>query len=246
MPSRATLITDETYARLRDLIVSNVLRAGQKLVDRDLAEALGVSRTPIREALGRLAMTGLIEQRARRGYYVCHFTVDQVIDLYEFRKMLETHSIALAARNAKPAHLREFEAILSEFKLLTGDPKDHARAVKLDVDIHRLIALAAANNSLQMAMENVLDKLTCFVSVEIDGRSALKVAYDEHEQMYEYVKNKDEAGASALMLKHIDNAERTLVRLFEARNALQRSILGSRQKRIGASNRSGKMNEPIE
>ena len=58
---QSELLTDDVYARLRDLILSNVLRTGQKLVDRDLAEQLGVSRTPVREALGRLAMTGLVE-----------------------------------------------------------------------------------------------------------------------------------------------------------------------------------------
>ena len=63
-------IIGSVNGRLRDLIPSNELRAGQKLVDRDLAEQLNVSRTPIREALGRLAMMGLVEARSRRGYYV--------------------------------------------------------------------------------------------------------------------------------------------------------------------------------
>ena len=58
-------LIDSVYARLRDLILSNELRAGQKLVDRDLAEQLGVSRTPIREALGRLAMMGLVDLQVR-------------------------------------------------------------------------------------------------------------------------------------------------------------------------------------
>ena len=75
------LLIDVVYSSLRDLIVSNALPAGQKLVDRDLAELLEVSRTPIREALGRLAMTGLVEKRPRRGYYVSKFSADEVKDL---------------------------------------------------------------------------------------------------------------------------------------------------------------------
>ena len=66
--SKPEPLIDSVYARIRDLILSNVLRAGQKLVDRDLADQLGVSRTPVREALGRLAMMGLDEARSRRGY----------------------------------------------------------------------------------------------------------------------------------------------------------------------------------
>ena len=56
--TQSELVIDDVYARLRDMVVSNVLHSGQKLVDRELAEQLGVSRTPVREALGRLAMTG--------------------------------------------------------------------------------------------------------------------------------------------------------------------------------------------
>jgi len=75
-------LIDSAYARLRDLILSNEFRAGQKLVDRDLAQQLGVSRTPVREALGRLAMMGLVEARSRRGYYVRQYTAEEMTDLY--------------------------------------------------------------------------------------------------------------------------------------------------------------------
>ena len=79
MTTRTTdLLIDVVFSNLRDLIVSNALPAGQKLVDRDLAALLEVSRTPIREALGRLAMIGLVEKRARRGYYVREFSAEEV------------------------------------------------------------------------------------------------------------------------------------------------------------------------
>ncbi len=71
--NRSKLLIDDVYGRLRDLILSNVLRAGQKLVDRELAEQLGVSRTPVREALGRLAMTGMVDYFFRRGYFLIYF-----------------------------------------------------------------------------------------------------------------------------------------------------------------------------
>ncbi len=156
------LLIDDVYARMRDLIFSNALRAGQKLVDRDLAEQLGVSRTPVREALGRLAMTGLVESRSRRGYYVSTFSAEQVVDLYEFRKILEVHAVQLAAKNALPSHLHEFECILADLEKLTSDPRDHAKAVKLDLEIHELIARASGNASLHQATQNVLDKFKCF------------------------------------------------------------------------------------
>ena len=141
--AQSELVIDHVYARLRDMVVSNVLHSGQKLVDRKLAEQLGVSRTPVREALGRLAMTGLVENRARRGYYVSRFSAGEVSDLYKFRVMLEVNAVMLAARNARPSDLEEFERVLGELGSLTPDPKHHARAVKLDLSIHELIARAS-------------------------------------------------------------------------------------------------------
>src|SRR5262245_17860004 len=136
------LLIDDVYARVRDLILSNVLRAGQKLVDRDLADRLGVSRTPVREALGRLQMVGLVMSRPRRGYYVMDYSAQQVAELFEFRQMLEVHTAKLAARNAQPSHLREFNQILRDLEHLMDNPKKHAAAVELDLRIHDLIARA--------------------------------------------------------------------------------------------------------
>jgi DNA-binding GntR family transcriptional regulator len=99
MVIRSKPLTDDAYVRVRDLIVSGGLRPGQKLVDRDLADQLSVSRTPIREALARLAMMGLVEARSRRGYYVAQFQAKQMSELYEFRKILEVAAAGLAGED---------------------------------------------------------------------------------------------------------------------------------------------------
>ena len=124
------LLIDNVYARLRELIITDVLRAGQKLVDRDLAERLGVSRTPVREALGRLAMMGLVEARSRQGYYVREYSAKEVTDLYEIRKVLEVYAARLAARNAQPSHLREFNRLLADSEKLTSVPANQSDILK--------------------------------------------------------------------------------------------------------------------
>ncbi len=154
----------DVCARLRDLINPNVLRVCQKPVDRDLAEQLGVNRTPVREALGRLAMMGLVEARNRRGYYVSEFSAEQVSDLYEFRKLLEVHAAKLAAKNAQPTHLREFDRILLDLEKLTSDPTKHANAVKLDLEIHELIARALAAEPDMIICDEVTSALVQLVA----------------------------------------------------------------------------------
>lgn len=227
------LLIDDVYARMRDLIFSNALRAGQKLVDRDLAEQLGVSRTPVREALGRLAMTGLVESRSRRGYYVSTFSAEQVVDLYEVRKILEVHAVQLAAKNALPSHLHEFECILADLEKLTSDPRDHAKAVKLDLEIHELIARASGNASLHQATQNVLDKFMCFIWVETSNREALAATRREHQALLHMLKEKDAEGAAALIRAHVDRAQESLVKVLQAHDDIRNAGLLPRRPRAG-------------
>jgi DNA-binding GntR family transcriptional regulator len=228
--TKSELLIDSVYARLRDLILSNDLRAGQKLVDRDLAEQLGVSRTPVREALGRLAMMGLVEARSRRGYYVKQYTADEMTDLYDFRRILEVSAARLAAQNAKPEHLREFEHLLAESAELAANPANHARTVEIDLKIHDLVARASGNESLHQAIQNLMDKVMCFIWVDwVDSATAdavsIAAAHSEHEGLIERIIDKDADGAAERLGSHIDNAREGLTGLLRARGDLRHVVL---------------------
>jgi len=236
---QSELVTDDVYARLRDLILSNVLRSGQKLVDRDLAEQLGVSRTPIREALGRLAMTGLVEARPRRGCYVSQISAEQVTDLYEFRKILEVSAAQMAAQNARRVHLREFDRLLKESKMLSSNPTNHGVAVKLDWGIHDLIARASGNESLHKAVKTLLDRIMCFIWVDditVDT-STLRSAHRQHQALIRMIKKKNAKGAAEIMHAHIDNAQQRLTKVFRAREDLRSAVLARNARTKGASTR---------
>ena len=219
------LLVDAVYGRLRDMIVANALYGGQKLVERDLAQQLGVSRTPVRGALGLLSMTGLVENRIRRGYYVSTFSAEQISDLYEFRKILEVSAARLAARNAQSAHLREIDRILSELEKLTSEPKDHARAVKLDLEIHELIARASGIKALHQAMKGVLEKVMRFISVEIGEKESLAAAHFQHRALLRAIKKRDAEKAAELIRTHIESAQQSLLKVIQAREGLRNGVL---------------------
>lgn len=224
-------LIDSVYARLRDMILANVLRAGQKLVDRDLAEQLGVSRTPVREALGRLAMIGLVEARSRRGYYVRQYTADDVSDLYEFRRILEVNAARMAAKNARPEHITAFERILKDLdRLESDDPTNRTRSVELDLEIHNTIARASGNASLQEAIENLMDKVMCFIWVDwVDPRSAVPetvaAAHQEHRDLIVRIMEGDADGAAEALGAHIDRGREVLAEILRAREELQNAVL---------------------
>ena len=223
---RPELLIDNVYARLRELIISDVLRAGQKLVDRDLAEQLGVSRTPVREALGRLAMMGLVEARSRQGYYVREYSAREVTDLYEFRKVLEVHAARLAARNAQPSHLCEFDRLLVESKKLASGAANQSKILKFELELHELIARASGNGALHHALQNLMDKVMGFIWIEAStDRAILDVAHSDHQALIHKIKEKDEQGAAELIGRHIESAQATLAQAFQTRDELRSAVL---------------------
>lgn len=228
-------LIDSVYARLRDMILANILRSGQKLVDRDLAEQLGVSRTPVREALGRLAMMGLVEARSRRGYYVRQYTAEDVSDLYEFRRILEVNAAILAAQNAQPDHIEMFGHLLAQLDELTAEPSNRTKLVELDLEIHNLIAKASGNASLHQAIQNLMDKVMCFIWVDwVDPRSAVPetvaAAHREHRDLIVKIMEGDAEGAAESLGAHIDHAREVLEGILGAREELQNAVMvgGSR------------------
>ncbi len=222
------LLTDSVYARLRELIVSNVLRTGQKLVDRDLAEQLGVSRTPVREALGRLAMMGLVEARSRQGYYVKEYSAQQVSDLYEFRKMLEAHAARLAAQNSQPVHLLEFDRILADSEKLAADPTNYADMLKLELELHELIARASGNALLHQAIRSLMDKVMGFIWIEASiDKMMLTDAHNDHKALINLIKEKDAEGAADRIREHIEHAQETLESAFRTRDDLRNVVLAA-------------------
>ena len=229
------LLIDSVYARLRELIISNVLRAGQKLVDRDLAEQLGVSRTPVREALGRLAMMDLVEARSRQGYYVKEYSAKQVSDLYEYRKMLEVHAARLAAQNSQPSHLLEFDRILADSEKLAADPTHYADMLRLELELHELIARASGNASLHQAIQSLMDKVMGFIWVEATtDKEMLSAAHSDHQALINLIKEKTAEGAADRIRLHIEGAQKTLESAFRARDDLRNVVLTAvSSKRVG-------------
>lgn len=223
-------LIDSVYARIRDLILSNVLRAGQKLVDRDLAERLGVSRTPVREALGRLAMMGLVEARSRRGYYVRQYSTDEVSDLYELRNILEVSAARLAANNLLPEHVTQFDRILSDMESMESNPSNKAQAVELDLEIHNLIARASGNAELYKSIQNLMDKVMCFIWVDwVEAANAdpaaIAAANREHTELILSIKNKDADEAARILGEHIDKARDVMINLLQSREDLRDAFL---------------------
>lgn len=199
-------------------------------MDRELAEQLSVSRTPVREALARLAMTGLVEARSRRGYYVTQISSKQMAELYEFRNVLEVAAAGLAAQNAKPTHIRTLKRILRELESLTVTLQNSAKTVTLDLQIHEAIADACGNSLLALAIRNLMDKVVAFIWADWlnasigANRDEIAAAQEEHKALLLSIIEKDSKRAAKVMRAHIDNARKGLELVLQTRDDMRRSI----------------------
>src|SRR5438034_2266320 len=139
-------LADKAYHAIRGLIVSLDLAPGTVIDERELIERLGIGRTPVREALRRLAQERLVEVYPRRGMFVTGVDVRELARLSEVRAVLEPEAARLAAERATEADRAELEALLTE--LARDRPRDWRALMGLDERIHRTVYRASHNRFL--------------------------------------------------------------------------------------------------
>ncbi|VTU19217.1 putative HTH-type transcriptional regulator YdfH [Variovorax sp. PBS-H4] len=217
MQTLAQNVTDT----LRDWILHGQVRPGARLEEVPLAEQLGVSRTPVRAALGTLATEGLIDHQPKRGYLVRGFDVDEIVAAYEVRSVLE----GLACRNAAVRGVTQDQARGLEASLEEGDrilaagvlrPEDHEPYQQMNVAIHDTLLTASGNPWVTRFAEQAQN--IPFASDRIvlwDDHGIILRSHGDHHRIVEAVIARDSVRAEQLMREHVYYAGIILRRNYE-------------------------------
>ncbi|MFP4636335.1 MAG: GntR family transcriptional regulator [Nitriliruptoraceae bacterium] len=215
VPDRAatTGLSQQAYYLLRDRIVTLALPPGSLVNERELGEEFGLGRTPIRDALRRLADDGLVEVWPRRGIYVGAIDVGDLRGISELRVELEGFAARLAAQRATDADRDDLAELLEELDALTGET-DERRLIHLDQRIHRLIYRIARNPFLEAAAERayVLALRLWFLALERVAR--LEDAVHEHRELLGSIARGDEQAAATVARTHVEDFERQIRQLL--------------------------------
>lgn len=208
--AQSGVLPDRVYAVIKNAVLTCVLKPGERLVEAELCESLEVSRTPLREALNRLANEGLVVASPFRGYSVAPLTARDFHDLCEVRRMIEPAVAGLAAERAVPGDVTR----LLELSTLTYTPGDHASYhayLLANSRFHLEIARCARNSQLESIVVAVLDRhqRPCFLGLDV-GIDAEESTV-EHVKVIEAIRNHDSELASKLMTKHIAGGERRIL-----------------------------------
>jgi len=199
----------DAYTLILEAIDSHVYRPGDRLVESDLAERLGVSRTPIREALQRLETQSLLT-RDGRSLIVSSLDHTQMAELYVVRGELEGLAARLAASHATPEEKHVLRDMVTADRALLGDPSALSRANKR---FHKQIHLASHNRFLVQQLDLVHRSMALLATTSLAAEGRGEGALEEHEAIVAAIEAGDGDGADAALREHISHAFMTRLRL---------------------------------
>jgi DNA-binding GntR family transcriptional regulator len=203
----------EAAVRLRQLIVEGRIAPGAKLNERELAEQLQVSRTPLREAIKTLAAEGLVELLPNRGAVAAQLSSQDVADTFEVIAGLEGQSGELAAQRITAPELAEIRALHYEM-LAAHTRRDLPTYYRLNAQIHERINAAARNPVLTQTYRNVNARLQALRFRSNFDERKWQHAVNEHETMVGLLAARDAAGLRALLVQHLEHKRDAVLELM--------------------------------
>ncbi|CUH76601.1 GntR family transcriptional regulator [Tropicibacter naphthalenivorans] len=199
----------DAYSLILEAIDSGVYRPGDRLVESELAERFGVSRTPIREALQRLETQSLLS-RDGRSLIVSSLDHNQMAELYAVRTELEGLAARLAARHATEEEVQVLREMVVEDKALLGDSAALARANRR---FHKMIHLASHNRFLVQQLDLVHRSMALMATTSLAAQGRGEVALAEHQAIVDAIGRRDEDAAYKALRDHISVAFVTRLKL---------------------------------
>ena len=199
----------DAYSMILEAIDAGVYRPGDRLVESELAERLGVSRTPVREALQRLETQSMLA-RDGRSLIVASLDHNQLAELYVVRAELEALAAALAAKHAAPEEVRVLQEMIDEDRGHTDDPIALSKANKR---FHRQIHLASHNRYLVQQLDLVHRSMALLATTSLAAEGCGETALAEHQAIVDAIRAGDEEAASTALRRHISKAFETRLKL---------------------------------
>ncbi len=197
-------LTNEVYENLKAKIINEELEQGSRLIETQIAEELGVSRTPVKEAIAQLKEDGFVIDTINKGSCVETYYEEDVIDIFEIRLALEPLATTLVSTKASKEKIEEINDCLLRNKIAI-DKEDYTDILKTNQDFHNAIFSATDNEWLQIAYNNISEHIQIILRAifnENTNKHKLFQMYDEHKRIYEYIKSGNPKQASDLMFVH--------------------------------------------
>ncbi len=204
-------LRDVVFNTLRQEILTGRLKPGERLMEMHLANKLGVSRTPIREAIRKLELEGLVIMIPRRGAEVAQITLQSLKDVMEVRCALDVLAIELACERMGQEELGKLLTACESFSM-AAKTEDTRKIAEADVAFHDIIVCSTRNVRLIQLVSNLSEQMYRYRFEYLKDATSHEMLGKEHEQMYQSIVKKDKKSAAEVVRKHINNQEEAIIR----------------------------------
>ena len=204
-------LRDIVFNSLRKAILKGELEPGERLMEKQLAEKMGVSRTPIREAIRKLELEGLVIMVPRKGAEVAMITEQDIKDVLEVRAALESLAVKLACQRMDQQKVNELLSVNDAF-MGAAKRKDVETVIKKDVEFHDTIYQATNNRKLIGMINNLQEQIYRFRVEYIRQMDDFSNLMEEHEEIVTAIVGKEINEAQEIATKHIENQEKAVIR----------------------------------
>lgn len=204
-------LRDVVFNTLRQAILKGELEPGERLMEIQLAERLGVSRTPIREAIRKLELEGLVLMIPRKGAEVAKISARSLRDVLEVRRALEELAIELACQRMSEEEVGNLQKAQEDFKKAIAEG-DAMKIAETDEHFHDVIYEGTQNAKLIQMLNNLREQMYRYRLEYIKDEDKRKILILEHERILKAVRERKVADAKEAMREHIDNQEITVAK----------------------------------
>lgn len=204
------------YEALKGMILSGAFHPGERLSEVRLAQRIGVSRTPLREALMLLEAEGLVIGRQNSGYSVVHFDPEAIRNLLVAREGLDAYVAEVACRTASDADIARLKAVMAEIEeidRLDDEARQPARELELGLEVHEVIVAATGNPVLQDMTRRLYEQLRAALWLEVLWIDSWDDSVEQHREIIEAVLARDAPRAVEAAREHIRDSLRNMARI---------------------------------
>jgi DNA-binding GntR family transcriptional regulator len=204
-------LSDIVFNTIRDSIITGELKPGERLLEKRLAEKIGVSRTPVREALRKLELEGFILVTPRKGAVVTVMNERDIKDVLVIRAALEGLAASLACENMAGQEIDKIIAIKEEFEE-AAEKQDLEAMLEKDIELHDLIFKASKNFRLAIMINNLREQIYRFRMAYLKDSNYIDSIIKEHGELIKAIVEKNKSLAEALSVAHIQNQAEAIIK----------------------------------
>jgi DNA-binding GntR family transcriptional regulator len=210
-------IRDKVYEFIKQAIIRGTYKSGERIIERELADKLNVSRTPIREALFRLESQGFVKTLPRKGVVVSRLSPTEIIEIFTILSALDSLTMKLASQKAEQSHRDELSRIINEIERALIKPNFDQADKKFHFEINDIICDAAQSPRLTQMIDGLSDYIRAFVQLGYDVPGRLRKAMEEHRDLAIAVRNGEAELAEILTKIHVENSKKAYMDALEGK-----------------------------